>query len=154
PPSVSSIYDVAPDMRGVLCLAISQSGRSPDLLAGAEAAARAGALVVALVNAEGSPLADIAHVAVPLGAGLERSVAATKSFLASLSAVAQLAALWSRDAGLLEALGELPATLEEAWRVDWSEAETQLLHAQHLYVLGRGVGLGLAQEAALKLKET
>src|ERR1700685_3332485 len=55
PPSVSSISEVAPDMPGTLCLVISQSGRSPDLLAAAEAAASAGALVVAMVNDAESP---------------------------------------------------------------------------------------------------
>lgn len=154
PPSVSSVYEASPDMSGVLCLAISQSGRSPDLLASVQAAKDAGALVAAFVNAEGSPLADAAHVAVPLAAGPELSVAATKSFLASLSALAQLAALWSQDARLQQGLAELPLALEAAWRQDWSGAEARLADARDLYVLGRGVGLGVAQEAALKLKET
>jgi len=153
-PSVSSVYDAAPDMTGMLCLAISQSGRSPDLLAAAQAAAAAGALVVALVNDEASPLAEQADVAIGLAAGAELSVAATKSFLTTLSAVTQLAALWLQDRPLIRALDALPGQLAAAWRQDWSEAEDRLVHAQDLYVLGRGIGFGIAQEAALKLKET
>jgi glucosamine--fructose-6-phosphate aminotransferase (isomerizing) len=154
PPSVSSVYDAAPDMTGMLCLVMSQSGRSPDLLAAAQAASAAGALVVALVNDADSPLAGLADVTVPLLAGPEISVAATKSFLATLSATAQLAALWLGDAALLAALDALPDHLHAAWAQDWSPAVAPLAEAQDLYVLGRGVGFGIAQEAALKLKET
>ena len=154
PPSISSVYDAAPAMDGTLCLVISQSGRSPDLLAAAQAAADAGALVVALVNDEGSPLAQLAEAVLPLRAGPERSVAATKSFIASLSAILQLTALWSRERELAGALDALPALLESAWRLDWSAAMDALARAQSLYVLGRGIGFGIAEEAALKLKET
>jgi glutamine---fructose-6-phosphate transaminase (isomerizing) len=154
PPSVTSVYDAAPALRGALCLAISQSGRSPDILAAAQAARDAGALVVALVNDAASPLAELAEVAAPLLAGPELSVAATKSYIAALSAVVQLAALWSGDAQLLAALAELPELLERAWALDWSAAVGPLKDARSLYVLGRGLGFGVAEEAALKLKET
>jgi len=154
PPSVSSVYEVASDMTGTLCLVISQSGRSPDILAAAEAARAAGALVVALVNDAASPLAQIAEVTAPLLAGPELSVAATKSYIAALSAVVQLAAHWSGDAELLRALDRLPELLDEAWALDWSDAIAPLKDARSLYVLGRGIGYGVAEEAALKLKET
>ena len=154
PPSVSSVYEVASDMTGTLCLVISQSGRSPDILAAAEAARAAGALVVALVNDAASPLAQIAAVTAPLLAGPELSVAATKSYIAALSAVVQLAAHWSGDAELLRALDRLPELLDEAWALDWSDAIAPLKDARSLYVLGRGIGYGVAEEAALKLKET
>jgi glutamine---fructose-6-phosphate transaminase (isomerizing) len=153
-PSVSSVYEAAPDMAGVLTLAISQSGRSPDLLSAAQAAKAAGALVVALVNDEASPLAAQADVTLPLGAGPETSVAATKSFITALSAIAQLAAVWSEDKALAEALADLPDRLEAAWALDWRAALTPLTKAEHLYVLARGLGFGVAQEAALKFKET
>ena len=153
-PSISSVYDAAPDMDGTLCLVISQSGRSPDLLAAAHAAAEAGALVVALVNDETSPLARMAEAVLPLRAGPERSVAATKSFIASLSAILQLTSVWSGDDALAGALEDLPDLLEDAWRLDWSAALEPLARAQSLYVLGRGIGFGVAEEAALKLKET
>ncbi|HXV00216.1 MAG TPA: SIS domain-containing protein [Caulobacteraceae bacterium] len=153
-PSVSSVYEAAPDMSETLCLAVSQSGRSPDLLAAAQAAAAAGATVVALVNAAESPLSALAHVTIPLRAGPELSVAATKSFIAGLVAVAQLVAEWGDDAGLAQALDELPARLEAAWSLDWSAAIGPLAKAEHLYVVARGVGFAIAQEAALKFKET
>jgi glucosamine--fructose-6-phosphate aminotransferase (isomerizing) len=153
-PSVSSVYDAAPDLDGVLCLVISQSGRSPDLLAAAQAAAAGGALVVALVNDERSPLADMAELVLPLKAGPEQSVAATKSCIAALAAAAQLVARWADDAALLCALENLPDLLKAAWALDWSAAFPVLERASSLYVLGRGIGYGAAQEAALKFKET
>ncbi len=153
-PSVSSVYESTPGMADTLCLVISQSGRSPDLLTAAQAAADGGALVVALVNDESSPLAALAEVVLPLHAGPELSVAATKSYIAALAAVVQLAAHWAEDAALLESLNGLPDLLGLAWDLDWSEALPPLLSAQSLYVVGRGVGFGVAQEAALKFKET
>jgi len=153
-PSISSVYQVRQDLEDVLLLAISQSGRSPDLLAAVEAARKAGARIVALVNDPASPMAGLAHVALPLHAGPEQSVAATKSFIAALAAIAQLTAAWSRDAELTAALERLPAVLAQAWGCDWSPAAAALAQAQSLYVLGRGPGFAAAQEAALKLKET
>lgn len=154
PLSVSSVYDAAPGMTGTLCLVISQSGHSPDLLATARSAAHAGALVVAMVNDEASPLAAMADVVIPLHAGPELSVAATKSFIAALAAVVQLVGHWTGDAALLTALDKLPELLDRAWQLDWSACLPLLADAQHLYVVGRGPGLGIAQEAALKFKET
>jgi glutamine---fructose-6-phosphate transaminase (isomerizing) len=153
-PSVSSVYEASPGMADVLTLAISQSGRSPDLLSAAQAAKAAGAVVVALVNDETSPLAAQADVTLPLGAGAETSVAATKSFITALSAIAQLTAAWSDDHELAEALDELPDRLAAAWSLDWRAALAPLTKAEHLYVLARGLGFGVAQEAALKFKET
>lgn len=153
-PSVSSLYGAAQNLSGVLVLAISQSGRSPDLLQQAQAARDAGATVVALVNAADSPLAQLATAVIPLRAGPERSVAATKSYICSLSAILQLSAYWAEDPRLKDALHELPAALRTAWALDWSEVVELLTPAQNLFVIGRGLGLGIAQEAALKLKET
>jgi glutamine---fructose-6-phosphate transaminase (isomerizing) len=153
-PSVSSVYDARPDLAGAVMLAISQSGASPDLLAAVSSARAAGAHIVALVNAEDSPLAQLADDLIPLCAGMERSVAATKSYIASLAAIVHLVASWSRDAQLAAALQQAPERLERAWQLDWSAAVTHLTPANNLYVIGRGLGLGVAQEAALKLKET
>ena len=153
-PSVTSVYDSAPELAQTLCLAISQSGKSPDLLAAAQAAAEAGAQVVALVNDEASPLAELADVVIPLGAGAELSVAATKSYLAANTALLHLIARWTGDAALDTALQILPGQMERAWGLDWGPALEALQDARSLYVVGRGVGLGAAQEAALKFKET
>ncbi len=153
-PSVGSVYAAPLQLRGALYLVISQSGKSPDLLRNAEAAQAAGARVVALVNVEDSPLAQLAEVVIPLGAGPEQSVAATKSYLASLAAILQLGAIWKQDPALLAALDALPGALRQAWRADWTALTEGLVGARNLFVLGRGLGLAAAQEAALKFKET
>jgi len=153
-PSVSSVYGAKQDLRDALYFAISQSGRSPDLVASARSAQEAGALVVATVNDETSPLATLADFTLPLCAGEEKSVAATKSYIASLAALVHLASEWSRDTSLRSALARLPDDLDSAWALDWSPALQALTSVTHLYVIARGVGLGIAQEAALKCKET
>jgi glutamine---fructose-6-phosphate transaminase (isomerizing) len=153
-PSVSSVYDTRPDLSDSVCLAISQSGASPDLLAAVGKAREAGAIVVALGNAQDSPLAQRADHVVPLCAGAETSVAATKSFIASLAAITHLVACWAEDRELSEEIRKAPKHLERAWSLDWSAAVEHLRSANNLYVVGRGMGLGVAQEAALKLKET
>lgn len=154
PPSVSSVYGATPAMPDTLCLVLSQSGRSPDILAAAAAAKTAGALVVAIVNDEASPLAELAEIVLPVAAGPELSIAATKSFIGTLSTVAHLLAHWAADAELIAALDALPDLLGAAWQLDWDAAMPLLVPAEHLYVVGRGPGFGVAQEAALKFKET
>jgi glucosamine--fructose-6-phosphate aminotransferase (isomerizing) len=157
-PSVGSIYAARQRLRDALYIVISQSGKSPDLLHNAEAARESGACVVALVNHEDSPLAQLAEVVLPLHAGAERSVAATKSFIASLSAVLQLVACWTEDPALAAAQDALPDALRAAWALDWSPLVDGLGDARNpvnnMFVLGRGLGLATAQEAALKFKET
>lgn len=153
-PSVSSVYKTRQKLDQALFLVISQSGKSPDLLAQAKAARESGAQVVALVNDASSPLAELSDVCLPLHAGPERSVAATKSFIASVSALLQLVAHWSGDAGLLAALERLPDQLSVAVGLDWGAAADILASANNCLVVGRGLGFGIAQEAALKFKET
>ena len=119
-----------------------------------EAAAAAGALTVAIVNDLASPLARCAAYVLDQHAGPERSVAATKSCITSMVAAARLIALWREDAGLLAALERLPERLEAAAALDWSAGLAVLAPAASLYVVGRGLGLGIAAESALKLKET
>jgi glucosamine--fructose-6-phosphate aminotransferase (isomerizing) len=153
-PSIASVYGQRPSMAGSLFLAISQSGRSPDLLRLAEAARVDGALTVAVVNDAESPLARQCEVVLPLHAGPEKSVAATKSYLASLAALLQLVAEWSGDALLARAVRRLPDDLNDALGRDWRAAVPVIAPLAGLYVVGRGPGFGAAQEAALKLKET
>jgi glucosamine--fructose-6-phosphate aminotransferase (isomerizing) len=154
-PSTSSVYATPwRKLKGSAFLAISQSGQSPDLLLSARAARDAGAFVIAIVNDLQSPLAEIADVAIPMLAGPERSVAATKSFIGSLLILARIVAAWTEDEELAAALTGAPETLRRAWELDWSSAVEALSNARSLYVLGRGMSLGIAQEAALKLKET
>ncbi|MDE2135663.1 MAG: SIS domain-containing protein [Alphaproteobacteria bacterium] len=153
-PSVSSIYSAKPDLKDTLVVAISQSGRSPDLMTAIDIARHAGAFTLALVNAVESPLAQLADVVLPLHAGSEYSVAATKSCIAAMTAIAHLVATWSGDRMLREALERLPAQMKDAWSLDWSAATARLQAARDLYVIARGIGFGAAQEAALKFKET
>jgi glutamine---fructose-6-phosphate transaminase (isomerizing) len=153
-PSVSSVYGVSQDLRGCLFIALSQSGRSPDLLASVAAAKAAGATILALCNSPDAPLVAAADLVIELRAGVETSVAATKSYLATLAALIRVVTAWTEDAALQSALDELPAMMDESWALDWSAALPLLEPAAHLYVVGRGLGLGAAQETALKCKET
>lgn len=153
-PSIASVY-AAPAVAGhALCLAISQSGRSPDLLATVAAQRAAGAYVVALVNDTTSPLAETADTVIALSAGVERSVAATKSYITALAALAALVAEWIEDDVLRSAVAGLPDALARSWALDWDCVGATLQDATNLFIIGRGLGLGVAQEAALKLKET
>jgi glucosamine--fructose-6-phosphate aminotransferase (isomerizing) len=154
-PSMSSLYGVRFEgLEGALFLAISQSGRSPDLLASMRAAKAAGAIVVAMVNDEASPAAGLADWLLPLRAGPEKAVAATKSYAAALLAIADLVAEWSDDEALRAAVARAPEDLAAAFDQDWSAALEPLAAASSLYVIGRGLTFGVAHEAALKLKET
>ncbi|HEY2679609.1 MAG TPA: SIS domain-containing protein [Steroidobacteraceae bacterium] len=153
-PSVSSVYGVTQDVRGCLFIAISQSGRSPDLLASVQSAKASGATILAMCNSADSPLVAAADLVVHLRAGPETSVAATKSYIASLAAIARLVASWTQSAALESTLERLPDLLDQSWKLDWSAALTQLESVANLYVVGRGLGLAAAQETALKCKET
>ena len=152
-PSVASIYDAPLRLRGAALVTISQSGRSPDIVSLQQAAKRAGALTIAIVNDTDSPAAMEADCLLPLHAGAETSVAATKTFIASCVAGAAIVAAWAEDAALDAAVKRLPETLAKALAADWSAADG-LSGEQSLYVLGRGPALAIAAEAALKLKET
>src|SRR5882757_10300089 len=96
-PSVSSVYGVTQDLRGCLFIAISQSGRSPDLLASVVAAKASGATILVLCNSPDSPLTAASDLVIELRAGPETSVAATKSYLATLAAIARLVGAWTQD---------------------------------------------------------
>ena len=154
PMSVATLQQAPLQVRDQLALAFSQSGKSPDLVGTMEALRKAGALTVAAVNAPNSPLADACEFHLPLVAGPELSVAATKSYIAMLSISAQLVAHWQKDEALLGALNTLPDALQAAGKLDWSKAVDELRGVERMIVIGRGLGLAIAQEAALKLKET
>ncbi len=153
-PSIASLYHRPQRLRGALFVAISQSGRSPDLIVASEAARAAGALTVALVNHAASPLAAACELVIDIAAGPERSVAATKSVLASLAAGLALTAAWTGDAALAAALVRLPERLVAACALDWSALSAELGRVDRMFTLGRGPGLAIAAEAALKLAET
>lgn len=153
-PSVASLYRAPLKLTQALAISISQSGRSPDIVEMQRAARRAGAFTLALVNDATSPLAADPHALAPLHAGPERSVAATKSMIAALVAGARLVAEWADDAALRAALTQLPGALDAQAQAPPEALIARVARAKSAFVLGRGATYALAQEAALKLKET
>jgi len=153
-PSVITMYRARLVWDAALVIAISQSGESPDVVATIEQARAGGGLTVALVNQAESPLAAAAEVVLPLHAGPELSIAATKSYIASLVALARLVAVWQQDQDLLDKIGRIPEILEVAAELDWEPAWRALTDATNLLVLARGYSFPIALEAALKMKET
>lgn len=153
-PSVASVYGRSLRLPRAACIAISQSGRSPDIVAMLASARASGALALAITNDPASPLARAADHTLPLLAGVESSVAATKTFVVSVLAGLALLAEWQEDAALRAAVAALPGAFALALALDWSPLADRLARAQSAYVLGRGPGFAIAAEAALKLKET
>lgn len=153
-PSIASIYQTPLRAKGAAMILISQSGRSPDLLALAKSAKAGGGKVISIVNDADSPAAELADLTIPLAAGPEKSVAATKSCLSSMAAGLGVLAEFAGHDGLRKALTTLPADLSKALGMDWSVLP-ETFHAAHsALIIGRGMGLPIAMEAALKLKET
>ncbi|MGA7326813.1 MAG: SIS domain-containing protein [Rhodomicrobium sp.] len=153
-PSIASIYKGQLALKDQLFLAISQSGRSDDLLEMTKSAKRSGAVTAAVVNASESPLTSVCDFVLPIGAGPELSVAATKTFVATLAALLRLTAAWTGSRNLRGALDRLPVRLSEAANLDWTSAIGTLARAPSLVTIGRGPTFAIAREAALKLKET
>jgi glutamine---fructose-6-phosphate transaminase (isomerizing) len=153
-PNIASVYRRELRLKDQLFLAISQSGASDDLVETAAMARTAGALTAALVNEECSPLAAACNIVLPMAAGTEHNVAATKSFINSLAALLRIVAQWTDDAVLRSGCDRLPERLAAAARLDWSAALRPLAGAASLIAIGRGPTLAIAREAALKLKET
>ncbi len=154
-PSVVTMYRARPRLRGAWVVALSQSGRSPDVVAFVRAARAGGAFTVAVTNRDRSPLAQAAHEAVLLHAGPERSVAATKTYVAQLTVLSLLAAVVKDDRALLGAHGDLPEWLEAALGAEPAAADLarRWAGAAACLVTGRGYNYATAREAALKLKE-
>lgn len=153
-PSIASIYGKQLKLDRCAAIAISQSGKSPDIVGMAQSARRSGATSIAITNTAGSPLAEASDFTIDLHAGPEQSVAATKTFAASVVAGLYLIARWSDDADLTASIKALPQSLAKAVACDWSEMIGALDGHNALYVLGRGPGWAIANEAALKFKET
>lgn len=153
-PSVHSIYGARLQLEKAVLLAISQSGRSPDLVEFCRAATGPDVLRIALVNDMASPLTGAVDVSLPLLAGPETSVAATKSCIAAMTLVLGLAGYWREDAAMIAAFARASETYARALETDWSATDAFLDGDGPVYVVGRGPGLAIAAEAALKLKET
>ena len=160
-PSVTTIYGASIDWGGGLVLAISQSGRSPDIIAVVEAARRSGALTLAITNERGSPLEAAAELGLPCRAGRERAVPATKTYVAELAVLAALVAEMETSAELREEVAGLPDALHAAIRLtdewlggDGEDAVESFARADRGLLVSRGYNLATALELALKLKET
>jgi glutamine---fructose-6-phosphate transaminase (isomerizing) len=153
-PNIASVYRKRLGLGDQLFLAISQSGRSGDLIEQSAAARASGAVTACITNDTGSELARNCEFVLPMAAGPEFSVPATKTFIASLSALARLTALWADDKALAGALQRLPDRLIASCKLDWSPLVESITGADSLVTIGRGPTLAIAREAALKLKET
>ncbi|HLK80942.1 MAG TPA: SIS domain-containing protein [Xanthobacteraceae bacterium] len=152
-PSIVTAYRRRPDMRDALFIVISQSGRSPDLVVATQYARQSGALTLAIVNDDASPAAAAADLVLPIGAGPERAVAATKTVVLSMLAGAQLVAALTGEDDLKRALFRIPERLERAGACDWSAWGDYLPTAPATFVAARGYGFGAAREIALKITE-
>jgi glucosamine--fructose-6-phosphate aminotransferase (isomerizing) len=152
-PSLHTIYHAPPRFDDALVIGISQSGASPDVASVVEEGARQGALTAAITNEPSSPLAGAAEHVIDLGAGEERSVAATKTYTAELAAVAALVA--SGDAQLIAEVQRLPQTLADQLALTRDAADAVRAGAgwERLTVVGRGAHYATAFEAALKVRE-
>jgi glucosamine--fructose-6-phosphate aminotransferase (isomerizing) len=153
-PSVFTAYGARPDMQGVLFVVISQSGSSPDLVMAAQVARAQGALTLAIVNDPDSPVAAVSELVLPIEAGPERAVAATKSVALSMLTGAHLVARMAQDKELDTALRRAPARFDNALSLDWSAWKDALVSAPAAFAAGRGYSFGPAREIALKLTET
>ncbi len=153
-PSIASLYRAPLRLDRAVAITISQSGRSPDIVAMQQAAKQAGATTIAFVNDAASPAARDADALLPLHAGEERSVAATKSMIASL-----VAGLRSPRAGAKTPASPprsiaCPRFSKPRGTRRRTRPSRRWRRASSLYVIGRGATFAVAAEAALKLKET
>ncbi len=153
-PSVASVYKAPLKLSGAVCVSVSQSGASPDLVALQRQAGAGGARSIAVVNNLESPVAIEAQSAIPIHAGPELAVAATKSFVNSLIGLCGIFAGVVHSTKLPRALRRLPEALDQALECDWSPALAPLADASSLFAISRGPSFAVALEAALKLKET
>jgi glutamine---fructose-6-phosphate transaminase (isomerizing) len=154
-PSLYSIYQQAPRLRNALVLGISQSGQSPDIVAVLAEARRQGALTAAITNMPGSALAAEANHVIQLHAGVEHSIAATKTYTAQLAVIALLGAVLAGEPEFIEAVRGLPATVAQVLQVHEhvGEKAQRYRYMESCVVIGRGYNYATAYELALKLKE-
>ena len=153
-PSVASIYGATLRAQDMVCLTISQSGGSPDLADLQAAVERGGGRTVALLNTLASPVGEGAQTVIDLQAGEERAVAATKTFVCSLVALAGITGGLTGDEDLIGRLAALPGVLDAALAADPRHDLAVLATAPSVLVISRGPTMAAAGEAALKLMET
>ena len=154
PMSVATLQQAPLQVRDQLALAFSQSGKSPDLVGTMAALRQAGALTVAAVNAPSRRWPTLANFSCRSWPVRSRVSRPPRAISRCCPLPAQLVAHWQKDDALLGALNTLPEALQTAGKLDWSKAVDELRGVERMIVIGRGLGLAIAQEAALKLKET
>lgn len=154
PPSLVTVEGAPLRLNRALTLAVSQSGRSPDVVEPVKLARARGGLTVALVNDTASPLAEAAEIVLPIAAGPEKAVAATKSYIMAMIQGARLVAHVAQDAAWQQSFTALPAALNQAIATDWQAGVPALDEISALMTVSRGLGFAVAREMALKLKET
>jgi glucosamine--fructose-6-phosphate aminotransferase (isomerizing) len=154
PPSIFSVGRGV-DLAGTVSILVSQSGASDDLVRSAKGARSSGSTVIGLINQPGSPIESVAHLTLPIGAGPELAVPATKSVIGSIAAgMALLSEIAPAYAARAASSAAAIAAVDGVTHPDTNTLVSALLRAQHVYVIGRDTGYGAAQELALKLKET
>lgn len=153
-PSIASIYGQTLRLSRAACIGISQSGQSPDIVEMIRSAQSGGALTIGITNSQSSPMAMASDHCLELRAGVEQSVAATKTFVVSVLAGLKLLAEWRDDDPLRQAIATAPEAMQAALSLDWSPLAARLSRAGSAYILGRGPAFAIANEAALKFKET
>jgi glucosamine--fructose-6-phosphate aminotransferase (isomerizing) len=153
PPSLVSIYDSHFNAKDALVIAISQSGESPDICKSVQRLKEDGALTIAIVNQENSTLAAIADDVITLCAGTENSVAATKTYMASLFAILHLLQALKPHPDFEASLPILIKALSHPPHFE-KKAIEECVNTSSLIFLARGLMYPIAQEAALKCKET
>jgi glucosamine--fructose-6-phosphate aminotransferase (isomerizing) len=155
-PSLFTYYDAAPSLAGALVVGVSQSGQSPDIVAVVESGRKQGALTLAITNRPGSPLSLAAEHTLPLLAGEERAVAATKTYTSQLCALAMLSAALEAAPARWAELSRVSGLVEQAIGLNDAVDERvgRYRYAEHFVVVGRGFNYSTAFEVALKMKET
>jgi glutamine---fructose-6-phosphate transaminase (isomerizing) len=154
-PSLFTLYDEPPDLSEALVIGISQSGQSPDIVAVLAEGKRQGRPTLAIVNTGQSPLYNIADYVIPLHAGVERAVAATKTYTASLAALALISCSLAEDSKRIDELKNIPHAIQRSF----STLEPAIEHVEryrymeHCNVIGRGYNYSTTFEVALKVKE-
>ena len=156
-PSVITAYDGKLCLKDALVIGVSQSGKAADVLAVMEKAKQCGALTVAVTNDLQSPMAQFGDYHLYCNAGLEESVAATKTFTSQMYVLAMLAAVWGDNASMLAKLDEVPGAVEQLLSYIPHDIEKIIQRYRYMengFVLSRGTSMAIAFETMLKLQET
>ncbi len=155
-PAVHTLFEATVNFKGALVIGISQSGAGEDINEVITQAKRSGALTTAITNTAGAPLAGIAHHVLYCNAGVEKAVAATKTYTTTLALIAALVVAWSGNQELAEKLATIDQAAQKALAVEGrvSVLAQTLIHAERLLTVARGLHLATAIESALKIAET